>query len=176
MTSRYKKFTFDFDTSFYLIDKYAEKISLNIFYKNGMIFFKPDTKYIMVGSYDQVTIDDFLKIKNMRNEWVYINNIINKIYKITFDINKLYTINMSKQSELIDKVKYLINYIAHGNNDNIFYSIGLTSYDEISESILIQKFGKKYKIKNLDKFEFLILDTIDLYPNQLNYKLSLNIK
>ena len=170
MTTRYKKFIFEFDTALFLKDKYAKKILLNIFYKDGNILIKPDKRYTPIGTYDQVTISEFLKIKNMSRDWVYISNQKNTIYKIVFDIEILNDI--ANKSELFsEELKYLLTFISHNNNDPSFYTVGLTTSDDISDKLLVKNYGKKYRSLNLDEYEFLILETADLYPNQQSYKL-----
>lgn len=173
MSIRYKKILFEIDTSLFLKDKYARKITLNLYYKNGDVLVKQNGKYISVGNYNEITLDDFLEIKNMRKNWVYTENIINKIYKLIFDIDKLKSFTKLNSTTLVDDINYLITFISHLNEDTILYNIALTSYDDISTEILLKKFGKKYESKKLDEFDFLILETSDLYPNQLNYRLTI---
>jgi hypothetical protein len=173
MTNRYKKFIFEYDTTLFLRDKYAQKLQLQLYYKDGHIFVKPK-KYIEIGTYDEITINDFLKTKSMQPNWVYYENINNKvIYKLEFDIEKLTEVSELKTHESItisEDLKYLITFIAHSDNNPIFYSIALTSYDDIPEKQLLKRYGKSYRSLDLDNFEFLILDINDLYPSQMNYK------
>jgi hypothetical protein len=145
------------------IDRYARELNIVFDVKGSILYTKQlSRKRCEVGWLEKISIEEFLHDHNdLSRGNVYYDNI-DDIYKIKLDqkiISELYDKNKCLSSEeLCLGYQYLIS-----NNLNAFYTICLVDPDELQDD--------KYL-----NYDFVIKNTLDMYPKLSNYKLTLKTK
>jgi hypothetical protein len=149
------------------IEKYAREFSLEFEVNNNILLIKQPNKHrnTEVGRIETITLDDYLHENNgISRKTVYDRKQINTIYKITLDhttINNIYSENKCLTNEdLCLCHQYLVN-----NGKKAFYTICLVDPDDIND-----KLHKLYE-KEMDNYDFVVLDNREVYPNTCDYKI-----